>query len=212
MFNMPFNKDYDYIFKILIIGDSYVGKSSLLSKYADNIFDENFNATIGVDFKSKHLDIDDKMVKLQIWDSSGEKIFKSISTLYYKNCHGIMIVFDVTNKNSFQNIKIWLNDIKQHCRVDDIPKILVGNKTDKDRIIPYEEIIEFANLMNLIYIETSAKDDKNIDRAFKELSIEIKSDFKRIEKFFIKKNVDDTIKLNNKPRSCCFSTGKDTCY
>jgi small GTP-binding protein len=137
-----FNKDYDYIFKLLIIGDSYVGKSSLLSKYVDNIFDENFNATIGVDFKSKHLDIDDKMVKLQIWDSSGEKIFKSISCLYYKNCHGIMLVFDLTNRKSFQNVKTWLKDIKEYSRVDDIPKILIGNKTDKVRIIPYEEIIE----------------------------------------------------------------------
>ena len=208
---MPFNKDYDYIFKLLIIGDSYVGKSSLLSKYVDNNFDENFNSTIGVDFKSKHLDIDDKMVKLQIWDSSGEKIFKSISCLYYKNCHGIMLVFDLTNRKSFQNIKTWLKDIKEYCRVDDVPKILIGNKTDKARIIPYEEIIEFSDSMNLVYIETSAKHDTNIDKAFQELTREIKGDFKRIETFFVKKNYD-TIKLNNKPRSCCFSSGKNTCY
>ena len=206
---MPFNKDYDYIFKLLIIGDSYVGKSSLLSKYVDNNFDENFNSTIGVDFKSKHLDIDDKMIKLQIWDSSGDKIFKSISCLYYKNCHGIIIVFDLTNRKSFQNVKTWLNEIKEYCHVDDVPKILIGNKSDAFRIIPYEEIIEFATSMNLLYIETSAKDDKNIDKAFEQLSREIKNDYKKIETFFIKKN--DTIKLNNKPRSCCFSCD-NTCY
>ena len=101
---MAFDKDYDYIFKLLIIGDSHVGKSSLLMKYVDDNFYENFDTTIGVDFRLKHVDIDDKIIKLQIWDSSGQCRFKSITTLYYKNCHGIMVVFDLTDRNLLNNI------------------------------------------------------------------------------------------------------------
>ena len=209
---MAFDKDYDYIFKLLIIGDSHVGKSSLLMKYVDDNFYENFDNTIGVDFRLKHVDIDDKIIKLQIWDSSGQCRFKSITTLYYKNCHGIMVVFDLTDRNSFDNVKTWLSDIKQYCNVEDVPTILVGNKSDLNlyRRIPYEEIIEFANLMNLSYIETSAKDNKNIDNAFEQLTREIKSDYKRIDKFSIKTN--DNIKLDNKSRSCFTCGGRNKCY
>lgn len=199
---MAFEKDYDYIFKLLIIGDSHVGKSSLLMKYIDNDFDDDFNTTIGVDFRIKQVDIDDKIVKLQIWDSAGQDRFKTITTLYYKNCHGIMIVFDLTDRKSFDNVKMWLKEIEKYCNIENVPKILVGNKNDLDeyRKISFEEIIEFANSIDIKYVETSAKCDKNIEKAFAELSREIRMEFKRIDKFFGKKN--DSVKLDNKSRSC----------
>ena len=208
---MDFDKDYDYIFKLLIVGDSHVGKSSLLTKYIDDKFDENFNSTIGVDFNLKYLNIDDKVIKLHIWDSAGQSRFSSITTLYYKNCYGVMIVFDLTDRNSFDNVKTWLDNIDKYCNVIDVPKILIGNKSDLSllyRSISYEEIIEFANSINIKYIETSAKDNKNIDKAFDELSRQIKNDYKRIDKFFIKKN--ETINLGNKSRNCFVC--RDNCY
>lgn len=209
---MAFDKDYDYIFKLLIIGDSHVGKSSLLLKYIDNGFNENFNSTIGVDFRLKILDIDDKIIKLQIWDSSGQDRFKSITTLYYRNCHGIIIVFDLTDRKSFENVKIWLNDIKKNCNIENVPKILVGNKSDLslNRKIPYEEIIEFVNLIDITYIETSAKENKNIDKVFEVLAKDIKNDYKRIDNFSIKTN--DNIKLDNKSRSCFTCGARNKCY
>ncbi|XP_031682943.1 ras-related protein Rab-35 isoform X2 [Oncorhynchus kisutch] len=115
-------KDYNHLFKLLIIGDSNVGKSSLLLRFADNSFSGSYITTIGVDFKIRTVDIDGERVKLQIWDTAGQERFRTITSTYYRNTHGVIIVYDVTNPESFVNVKRWLNEITQNC--DNVCKIL----------------------------------------------------------------------------------------
>jgi Ras-related protein Rab-1A len=200
-------QDYDYIFKILLIGDSFVGKSSILIRYADKIFDQEFDTTIGVDFRIKMLDIEDKKVKLQIWDSAGQDRFRSIVSSYYRNCQGIIMVFDVSNRDSFSNIKDWWEEIKKYAN-ENVRLILVGNKNDLyEKKISYEEAKEFADMLNIKYIETSVKNNKNIDEIFYEISKEIKENYRYIEPF---KQLD-TIKLeSNKIRNFC--TCENKCF
>ncbi|XP_029363970.1 ras-related protein Rab-10 isoform X1 [Echeneis naucrates] len=115
-------KDYNHLFKLLIIGDSNVGKSSLLLRFADNSFSGSYITTIGVDFKIRTVDIEGERVKLQIWDTAGQERFRTITSTYYRNTHGVIIVYDVTNPESFVNVKRWLNEISQNC--DSVCKIL----------------------------------------------------------------------------------------
>ncbi|XP_034275628.1 ras-related protein Rab-35-like isoform X2 [Pantherophis guttatus] len=115
-------KDYDHLFKLLIIGDSGVGKSSLLLRFADNTFSGSYITTIGVDFKIRTLVINGERVKLQIWDTAGQERFRTITSTYYRNTHGVIIVYDVTNAESFVNVKRWLHEIGQNC--DNVCKIL----------------------------------------------------------------------------------------
>ena len=200
---MAFDKEYDYIFKLLIIGDSHVGKSSLLLRLSDNNFDPDFNTTIGIDFKIKMIELEDKIIKLQIWDSAGQDRFRTITTMYYRNSNGVIIMYDVTERTSFQNIEIWLQELEKYAHKD-IPKIIVGGKTDlkNDRKVSYEEAREYADSLNIPYIETSSKEDKNIDETFELISKEIK----RLHKNF--KNIN--IKLKDEKNRNCFVCEK--CY
>ena len=117
------NPDYDYLFKILLIGNSGVGKSSLLLRFSDDTFTGNFMPTIGVDFKIRTLEVDGKTIKLQIWDTAGQERFKTITSSYYKGAHGIIVVYDVTDKESYKNIDTWMNEIDKHAS-DNVSKIL----------------------------------------------------------------------------------------
>ena len=121
------NPDYDYLFKILLIGNSGVGKSSLLLRFADDTFTDNFMPTIGVDFKIRTLEVDGRTIKLQIWDTAGQERFKTITSSYYKGAHGIIVVYDITDKESFKNIDTWMNEVEKHAS-DNVSRILVGNK------------------------------------------------------------------------------------
>eukprot|EP01117_Protostelium_nocturnum_P019122 TRINITY_DN819_c0_g1_i2.p1 TRINITY_DN819_c0_g1~~TRINITY_DN819_c0_g1_i2.p1 ORF type:complete len:194 (+),score=64.11 TRINITY_DN819_c0_g1_i2:194-775(+) len=163
-------KDYDHLFKLLLIGDSGVGKSCILLRFADNAFTDNFISTIGVDFKIKTIDIEGKKVKMQIWDTAGQERFQTITTSYYRGAHGLIIVFDVTNKVSFDNIKKWLDDIERHASPS-IVKCLVGNKCDLEnkRVIDYSTAKQLADSLNISYMETSAKESINISQAFEKL-------------------------------------------
>ena len=128
--------DYDHLFKILLIGDSNVGKSSMLVRFTDGTFSDKFTTTIGVDYKIRSIQIkvDDreKTIKLHIWDTAGQEKFKTITRTYYRGAQGIMIVYDVTNRNSFNNVKSWLSDIATNGNME-VPKILIGAKCDLDR-------------------------------------------------------------------------------
>jgi Ras-related protein Rab-1A len=163
--------DYDYIFKLLIIGDSGVGKSSLMNRYVDNIFVESFINTIGVDFKIKTLEINKKIVKLQIWDTAGQERFRTIVSSYYRGANGIMLVYDITNKETFNSLDGWLNEISKYAN-ERAQKILIGTKLDliDSREISYTESKEYAEKHNMILFETSSKTSQNIDNAFIQLS------------------------------------------
>ena len=171
------NKEYDYLFKLLLIGDSGVGKSSLTLRFVDYTWDESFEPTIGVDFVRKFniiifqkivtLDIKGKIAKLKIWDTSGQERFRSITTSYYKVPHGILVVYDITKRESFKNLNYWLSQIEQYSN-NNILKLLIGNKCDLEskREVSFQEGKEFAEKNGMKFIETSAKTDQKVSEAF----------------------------------------------
>ena len=157
------SKQFDYTFKIVMIGDSGVGKSCILLRFADDKFNENFYATIGVDFRFKNVMVDDKSVKLQIWDTAGQERFKTITSAYYRGADGIIIVYDITDRNSFAHIKDWLDDVNKYT--DDNPlKIIVGNKIDliKDKQINNNDMKTMTAQTGIEIIECSAKDKDQV--------------------------------------------------
>lgn len=172
------NTDYDYLLKILIIGDSGVGKSSMLLRFADDTFMESYVSTIGIDFKIKTMKINDKVFKFQIWDTAGQDRFRTITTSYYRGAHGIIIAYDITNRTSFINLEKWLQEIKRFA-VDDVTTILIGNKCDLKELreVTHDEGQELADKLDITFIETSAKDSANISTAFTVLGNEIRKQF-----------------------------------
>ncbi len=154
---------YDYLFKIIFVGDASVGKTALAERITKNEFREHYNSTIGVDFSTVTLDICDHTIKTHIWDTAGQECFASIISTYYRGIAGAVIVFDVSSRSSFRKCPFWLNQIKQNGTIGHLPVIaLVGNKIDKvNREVTHNEAVNFAEENNMIYYETSAR--KNID-------------------------------------------------
>merc|ERR1712032_667118 len=152
------NKNYDHLFKLLLIGDSGVGKTCILFRFSDDAFNTTFISTIGIDFKIKTIDINGKRVKLQIWDTAGQERFHTITTSYYRGANGIMLVYDITNAKSFDNIHNWLRNIEQHAS-EDVEKMLLGNKCDMEdkRVIPKQRGEMLAREHGIKFFETSAK-------------------------------------------------------
>ena len=129
MFESMNQKEYDYVFKILLVGNSAVGKSSLLMRFADDIFSDNFLPTIGVDFKIRTIQTGDSIVKLQMWDTAGQEKFKTITAAYYRGAQGVILTYDITDRKSFIDLQNWLSEIGKYAR-ENVVKILVGNKKD----------------------------------------------------------------------------------
>jgi len=168
------NPYYDRRIKVLLIGESGVGKSNLLLRFADNSFSPSFISTIGIDFKEKNVDIDDKVIKLQVWDTAGQERFRTIVAAYYRSAQGVILVYDVTDARSFNNVKSWIQNIHQNC-TEGIRIILVANKIDlKDmRIIDEDRGKELALQYGIEYFETSAKTGANVETAFAYLARQI---------------------------------------
>lgn len=159
-------REYDHLFKLLIIGDSGVGKSSLLLRFSDNTFSGTYITTIGVDFKIRTVDVNGEKVKLQIWDTAGQERFRTITSTYYRGTHGVIVVYDVTSGESFANVKRWLHEIDQNCDV--VNRILVGNKDDDSdrKVVLTQDAQRFAEQMGIQLFETSAKENKNVEEMF----------------------------------------------
>ena len=161
----------EFLYKILLLGDSSVGKTCFLMRYTDNTFQEIHMSTIGLDYKLKNVQLDDgKMVKIQIWDTAGQDRFRSITKNYYKGAHGIILIYDITNKKSFENVRNWINQIKEEVS-EKVSIILVGNKIDDEehRVVSTEQGEKMANDFGLMFFECSAKSGVNIDSTFNEL-------------------------------------------
>lgn len=197
------NQDYDYLFKLLLIGDSGTGKSSILNRFVDNSFTETYISTIGVDFKIKTVEYNGKKIKLQIWDTAGQERFRTITSSYYRGAQGVVIVYDVTDKKSFDNVKLWMQEIERYACSNSL-KFLFGNKSDlvKNKIVDFDEANIFAIENKLIFYETSAKSGNNISEAFLKISEEINKNYEKnytLDKIKFEKSKEN----NKKCDTCC---------
>lgn len=164
---MNFEDDYDMIFKVVFIGDSGVGKSNILSRYIRDEFSIETKSTVGVEFGSKKLKINGTNVKAQIWDTAGQERYKSITNAYYKGAKGALVVFDISRKESFTSIDRWIGELKSNAD-SEVSIVLIGNKSDLEgqRQVTQEEAKLKAEHYNLVYVETSALQSINIEKAF----------------------------------------------
>ncbi|TWW77764.1 ras-related protein Rab-1B-like [Takifugu rubripes] len=168
------NPEYDYLFKLLLIGDSGVGKSCLLLRFADDTYTESYISTIGVDFKIRTIDMDGKTVKLQIWDTAGQERFRTITSSYYRGAHGIVIVYDVTEQESFNNVKLWLDEIDRYA-CESVSRLLVGNKSDLvgRKVVDAAAAQDLASSLEISFLETSAKNSDNVEKVFLTMASDI---------------------------------------
>lgn len=164
------DQNFDYMFKLLIIGNSSVGKTSFLFRYADDSFTQAFVSTVGIDFKVKTVFRNDKRVKLQIWDTAGQERYRTITTAYYRGAMGFILMYDITNEESFNAVQDWVTQIKTYSW-DNAQVVLVGNKSDmqSERVVSYERGQHFANQLGLEFFETSAKENVNVKEVFNSL-------------------------------------------
>ena len=159
--------EYDYLYKLILVGDSYVGKTNILSKYIKNEFNRNTKSTVGVEFGTKILKIEDKIIKAQIWDTAGQERYKSITSAYYKGAKGAYIVYDITSRLTFESVDKWIQDLNMNSDKN-ITLLLIGNKKDlaDKREVTKEEGEEKAKSFGLAFLETSALTGENIDKVF----------------------------------------------
>jgi len=175
---MAANKSpYDMLIKLLLIGDSGVGKSCLLCRYSDDVFNSNFITTIGIDFKIRTIELDGAKIKLQIWDTAGQERFRTITQAYYRGAMGILLVYDVADDKSFNNIRTWMRNIEQHAN-EQVVKILLGNKcdnTEDKRMVTKQQGEDLAKEYGIQFFETSAKANINVEDSFNAIAKAIKN-------------------------------------
>jgi Ras-related protein Rab-11A len=203
--------EYDFLFKLIIVGDSNVGKTNIMSKYIHNQFNQHSKSTIGVEFGTKIVNIDNKKIKAQIWDTAGQERYKSITSAYYKGAKGAFIVYDITNKFTFESVDKWVQDLNSYGEKN-LSLLLVGNKSDLEnkRQINKEEGEEKAKSFGLGFIETSACSGDNIDQAFEIMLKEV------LRKYMVDndinndefeggsgKNIELVKKPEQKKKNCC---------
>ncbi|XP_043912954.1 ras-related protein Rab-33A [Protopterus annectens] len=194
------------IFKIIVIGDSNVGKTCLTFRFCGGTFPERTEATIGVDFREKTVEIEGEQIKIQVWDTAGQERFrKSMVEHYYRNVHAVVFVYDVTKMSSFENLKTWVQECNGHSVSPLVPKVLVGNKCDLlDQIqVPSNVALKFADAHNMLLFETSAKDPKesqNVESIFMCLACRLKA-----QKSLLCREVESNVRLSQvatSSRSC----------
>ncbi|XP_064257645.1 ras-related protein Rab-13 isoform X3 [Passer domesticus] len=167
-------KAYDHLFKLLLIGDSGVGKTCLVIRFAEDNFSSTYISTIGIDFKIRTVDIDGKKIKLQVWDTAGQERFKTITTAYYRGAVGIVLVYDITDEKSFENIQNWMKSIKENASAG-VERLLLGNKCDMEgrRKVQRDAAEKLAREHGIRFFETSAKSSQNVEEAFRTLARDI---------------------------------------
>merc|ERR1719375_2106207 len=172
--SVQMKRDYDHLFKLVLIGDSGVGKSCLLLRFADDAFTDSYITTIGVDFRFKTIPVDTKTIKLQIWDTAGQERFRTITSAYYRGADGIIMVYDICDRESFSHVDEWLNEVNKYAN-ESTCKILIGGKCDMvdERQVSTEEGRKKAEDLGMAFIETSSKDGTNVEDAFTMMSAEL---------------------------------------
>lgn len=163
-------EEYDYLFKILLVGDEGSGKTSILTRYINDSFAEDLSTTVGVDFDIRTVNHSGDAIRLQIWDTAGQERFHTIVSSYYRGAHAIVILFSLTDQESFDHLEAWLNNVKRYSS-ENVDILILANKCDcvDNRVIPKETIQEYAKKVNVSIIETSAKDCINVEEAFMKL-------------------------------------------
>ena len=164
-------REYDHLVKILLVGDSGVGKSSLLARFISDSFDEQ-GPTVGVDFKLKHVDVDGTRLKLTVWDTAGQERFRTLTSSYYRGAHGVVFVYDVTSRESFENAReTWRKEVEMYGTIANSVKIVIGNKIDREdeRTVARKEGVAFAKEYGCLFLECSAKTKVRVAEAFDEL-------------------------------------------
>ena len=171
---MSKDDEYDYLFKVVLIGDSGVGKSNLLSRFTRNEFNLESKSTIGVEFATRSIPVDSKTVKAQIWDTAGQERYRAITSAYYRGALGALLVYDISKQVTFENVERWLNELRDHAD-SNIQIMLVGNKSDLKhlRAVSTEDAAAFAEKHGLSFIETSALESTNVEEAFQKILTEI---------------------------------------
>ncbi len=205
--NVYIIKYSDQLFKILLLGDSGVGKSSIILRYTENEFNASLVNSIGVDFKSKDIELNNQKIKIQIWDTAGHERFKSITTSYYRGANAIVIVYDITERETFEHIEKWLNEIEKYAK-ENVLKFLVGNKIDlnDNRSVSYDEGKNISEKYGIMFFETSAKDNIDINELFE------KSTLTYLNKYNLSKdnqykgvNLNTlVVKTDDQKSFCCF--------
>jgi Ras-related protein Rab-1A len=206
---------HDYMFRICIIGDASVGKTSLLTRYCDNVFKEFYHNTIGVDFRVISLKYNDILAKIHIWDTAGQERFKSITVNYFRSTHGFMFVYDITNRQSFQNLNTWVDLAMAWNKNSSKVSFVVGNKCDlyENRKVTKEEGYEFANSRKYTYLETSAKTCENVGKAFEYFAYKLIEYYQQNKKVYESENqsavkIDDVnngtdiLQIKDKKKKC----------
>ena len=208
---MADEENYDVLFKIVLIGDSFVGKTNIMSKYLKNEFHEDSKATVGVEFGAKKFDIEGKSVKAQIWDTAGQERYKSITTTYYKGAKGALIVYDITRKETFDSVDRWISELV-NSGDKNMTMLLIGNKCDLDnqRQVSKEQGEEKAKAFKVAFLETSASSGENLDVAFEMIMKEVYSKCKNeldeddgMEEMQMGQEIDLTKKKTVEKKSCC---------
>lgn len=166
-----FMPSYDFLVKTVVVGDSGVGKTCLMRRFHEGVFQPSYMATIGVDFCIKHLSVDGKAVKLQIWDTAGQERFRNITSAYYRGADAVLVVFDVTDVQSFKNVKYWIDEVHRFTH-NTVPIVLVANKCDMrdQRVVDAQTVEDFASELGIKVLETSAKTADKVQETFETLS------------------------------------------
>ena len=208
---MSNDPDYDYLYKLIIVGDSFVGKTNIMSQYIRKEFSLNTKSTVGVEFGAKIIKIENKLIKAQIWDTAGEERYRSVTNAYYKGAKGAFVVYDITNKLSFESVEKWIQDLKINSD-HNITLLLIGNKKDLEdkREVSKEEGEEKAKTFGLGFIETSACTGENIDKAFETMLKEVfnknftnNNSEEELNYINIGKNIELDEQPQEKKSSCC---------
>ncbi len=199
---------YDYTFKIILIGDAGVGKSCWTVRFADGEYIPAYQPTIGVDFKSRIIECEGKNIKLHLWDTAGQEKFRSIITSYYKGIAGVVLMYDVTDRPSFERLEWWKREVEQNSKSDESPRvIIVANKIDGNRrVVSQEEGEAWARRNKMLYHETSARTGQGIDNCMMRLSGEIYKYFSKDQMFAgvrVAEHVKQLDKVEVKTKKCC---------